>query len=203
MSALPARALRQAALPQAPPRHRRDPDEDPLPQPDRDVGAQRPARRGRRESGDRSHRAPAPRVHPAPARRRRRWKAEPDARRSQTPPRTERDAPPRAGARDLRSPRRALSRRALRARLQVAVPAARRDDPQRAVHRQAREHGHARAVQALPHAGGARRRQAGGARGDHQVHRLLPKQDEEPARHVERGRRAARRQGSGRRWTSW
>ena len=51
--------------------------------------------------------------------------------------------------RRLRPSRRALPGRALRARLQDAVSASHRDDPQRAMHRQARQHGHAGAVQAL------------------------------------------------------
>ena len=83
------------------------------------------------------------------------------------------------------------TRRALRARLLHAIPAPHRHDPQRAVHRQARQHGDAGAVQALSDTAGAGERERRGARGDDQVDRLLPEQVEEPDRHGD-GRRRAR-----------
>ena len=83
----------------------------------------------------------------------------------------------------------ALPGRAQRAGLQVPARAARRDDPVRADHRQARQHGHPDAVRALPHGRGLRRRGPRGAREDHPVDRLLPRQGEQPDRAW--GRRSA------------
>ena len=60
----------------------------------------------------------------------------------------------------LRRLRRRLSRRALLARLHDAVGAARGDDPLGAVHRRARQHGHARAVPPLSRPAGVRGRRA-------------------------------------------
>src|SRR6266567_5234047 len=74
----------------------------------------------------------------------------------------------------------ALPGRALRTGLQVPARTARRDDPVRADHRQAREHGHPDAVRPVHHGRGIRRRGPRGAGEDHPVDRLLPRQGEQP-----------------------
>ncbi|CAA9340131.1 MAG: Endonuclease III, partial [uncultured Gemmatimonadaceae bacterium] len=98
----------------------------------------------------------------------------------------------------VRASARRLPRRALRAGLHDAARAARRDHPLRAVHGPAREHGHARAVRALPHCRRARRGRRGGGGGAGPEHRLLPQQGEEHRRDGARARGRPRRRGAAR-----
>ncbi len=66
-----------------------------------------------------------------------------------------------------------------------AVRAARRDDSVGAVDRQAREPGHAGALQEVSRRDGARRGEAGGPRAAHSFDRLLPREGEVAHRHGE------------------
>src|SRR3954468_9396790 len=85
-------------------------------------------------------------------------------------------------ARSLRATQSSASRRALRARSRDAAAAADGDDPERAMHRQARQHGNSALVPDVSKRSRARGSAAGTAgRGD-QEHRLLPQQGEESDR---------------------
>ena len=85
------------------------------------------------------------------------------------------------------------SERRHRAALHEPVRAARRDDPLGAVHRRARQPGHAGAVQALPERRGAGAGDDRRARAADQVDRLLPRQVAIARRHGDGGRRDAPR----------
>ena len=69
-------------------------------------------------------------------------------------------------------------------------------DPVRAEHRQAGQHGHARALRPLPHRAGLRQGRSRRAGGDDPLHRLLPEQGELADRAGRRRGRAARRRAA-------
>ena len=110
---------------------------------------------------------------------------------------------PRADPPDHGEARGTASERRHRAALPHAVRAAGRDDPVGAVHRRAREPGHAGAVQALPRRPGAGAGDHHRARAADPVDRFLPREIQLAGRHGGRGGRAPSRRDSRARWTRW